>query len=335
MDRNITGVNYAVNLLTESMDIRPTEESRLCLVLEDTTSPVTTKYLEKLYDSVITKAHIDFGDIPKSKGNIEAYSGYRNLIEVLDAVNKLATDNKSQSVLNYVAIVKTAITNMRALANKYQKGYVTGNNYIILEYNTYVYTIIQAVSTILYEFVDYIKKPDRDTIDIVLKDTKYRANTFYIDQLDKFNKVNKNMNYSKYLDAMVQNNKNNFTGAEIVGLTFIVSVALAIIPVTRELIYRFYNIKATLSDSLAQQAYFLEMNKTVVEANSTFDKQKKKLILMKQEKVKNLCLRLSEKLRVTHVKSVDAGKASITNDNRLLTLDNVKKEVNNSPLELL
>lgn len=325
----------AVQILTESENATVREEKEIQAVLEDTQSPVTNKYLEKLYDSVISKNHIDFGDIPKSKGNIVEYSGYTNMIEVLSNILKLASDQKSHNVVEYTKTVQTTITYMRVLAPLYQKGYRMRNEYVILEYNTYVYTIIQAVSTLLYEFVDYIKRPEKGTMDIVLKNTKYRANTFYIDQLNKFNKINEKMQYSKYLDSIINKGKNNFTGVELVGLGAIVSVALAIVPITRVLVYYYYNTKSNLSDCLAQQAYFLEMNKSVVEANSDFSKKKRDQIILRQEKIKNMCLRLSEKLRVDHIKSVNPAKATLQSDNKLLTLDNIKQEVNNSPLQLL
>ena len=55
-------------------------------ILEDANSPITTKYKEKLYKSVLDKAHINFDDIPLSKGNIRNYSGYHNMIDTLDVI---------------------------------------------------------------------------------------------------------------------------------------------------------------------------------------------------------------------------------------------------------
>ena len=102
----------AVQILTESENATVREEKEIQAVLEDTQSPVTNKYLEKLYDSVISKNHIDFGDIPKSKGNIVEYSGYTNMIEVLSNILKLASDQKSHNVVEYTKTVQTTITYM-------------------------------------------------------------------------------------------------------------------------------------------------------------------------------------------------------------------------------
>ena len=306
--------NWTVNILLESSEPTRREELAIRAVLEDVTSPIRSKYLEKLFISVVDKDHIDFDNIPQSKGNIVEYSGYTNMIEVLENV--------------------IAISNMRALAPFYRKGFAKRNDYVMLEYNTFVYTIVQATSTILYEFVDYVKKPTSQTIEIVLKNTKYRANMFYIDQLAKFNAVNKNMQYGKYLEGILENGVENFTGAEALGLGVVVAVALAIVPVTRELVYQYYNVKSNVSDCLAQQAFFLEMNKAVIEANSDFNAKKKTDILIRQERIKNLCLKLSDKLRVTHIKSTNSGKAAIQSANKLLTIDTVRKEVSDSPLEL-
>ena len=323
----------AVHILTESTSRK--EESEIELILEDSTSPITTKYVEKLYDSVMSKSHIDFDNIPDSKGDIVQYVGYTNMIAVLENIQKLASDSGANDVIGYVEIIKTAIANMRALAPIYQKGFALKNSYIMLEYNTFVYTIIQAVSAILYEFVDYYKRPDSPYVKINIANNKYRANIYYIEQLNKFNKICADHSYSKYLNTVINNGKNNFTGIELIGLGTLVGIALSIVPIMRELIYQFYHIKSNISDALAQQAYFLELNKSVIEARSDLNAKKKDQILIKQEKIKNKCARLSEKLRVNHVNAMKIGKAAIANDNKLLTINNLKDEVNNSPLQLL
>lgn len=319
----------AIQILTESENPSLQEERKIEAVLEDAQSPVTNGYITKLYDSVISKNHVDFDNIPDSKGNIVEYVGYTNIIQVLENLLALASSEKAEDVVQYVNTVNTAITNVRALSDIYKKGFMSRNDYLMMEYNIIVYTIVQAVSSILYQFIDWSKTPG-SPMSIGLKNTKYRANTFYIDALAKYNNINKNMQYRNYLNSMLQNGRNNFTGVEAVGVATVVAVALSIIPLLRELVYRYYNMKSTLSDCLAQQAYFLELNRSAVEANSDFNQYKKQAILIKQEKVKNMCIRLSDKLRVSHINATNNAKATLSSENKLLTLDNIKKEIQTS-----
>ena len=185
--------------------------------------------------------------------------------------------------------------------------------------------------------VEYVKKPDKVTYQISLKDTKLRANLFYFNQLGHFNNVNKNMhiNYRKMLENMINQGKNNFGGVEILGIAAVSMAALAIVPITRELIYHFYNLRANLSNELEVQANFLEMNKTCVESNSAFTVDKKKKILNRQENLRKRLLKLSDILRVKEAKASKESKRDIEKDNALLTVDTLHDDVSNSPLELM
>ena len=305
-------------------------------ILEDVNSPVTTTYISKLYDSVISKGHIDFDDIPNTKGDITKYKGYTNILSILDTITRLAETQKSISVKEYAKTIQDSVNRMVGLADLYQLGFRTQNKYVMLEYNTFVYTIIQATSSLLYEFVDYIKRPDSEIIEITLKNTNRRPSLFYIKQLEKFNSIASGMQYRQFLKGMMEKDKDNFIGVDTaIGISAVTTVAIAIIPVTRELVYQFYNLKAKLSDCLAQQAYFLELNKIQLESSKEFDTRKKQDIIKKQEKVRKNLIVLSEKLRVEHVKSEYSREKLINTDNSLLTLKHVKTEVENKPLSLL
>ena len=206
-------VKESVRILSgcEKPSIKQEREIMNCF--EDANSPVTSRYLEKLYMSVISKSHIDFDNIPQSAGDIEKYVGYKNMVAVLDNIDGICANMNNKQVQQYALTVREAINNIRKLAPIYKKGFMAKNEYVMLEYNTFVYTCIQATSTLLYEFVDYMKRPDMTSVTITLKNTKYRANTFYIDQLAKYNAVNKKMQYAKYLEGMLSNGKDNFVDA--------------------------------------------------------------------------------------------------------------------------
>lgn len=314
------------------------EFERVQSILEDANSPITKKYQEKLFQSVIDKGHIDFGDIPKSAGNIKAYKGYNNMVETLTTLNSLAIDQKNKTVIEYTSIVQKAISNIEQLSSTYSKGFISKTDYVILEYNTYVYTCVEATTTLLYTFVDYMKRPDQDTMTISLSNSTLRADLFYIEQLKKFNNVNDKMgiDYRKMLESLCSKGKNNFLGAEmVIGIAAVSVAAMAIVPITRELIYRFYHLRGSLSKSLEMQASFLEMNAACVQSNEVMTAEKKKKVLDKQLKLKNRLLKLSDFLKVKGVKSSQNSARDIKASNKMLTLDNLQADVSSSPIEFI
>lgn len=289
-------------------------------ILEDATNPATSKYMEKLYQQVLDKKHVDFGDIPKSKGNIRNYSGYQSLKEVLETMQGLMTGVRSTSrAVQCINTISTAIGNIESLATTFAKGFNEKNDYVMLEYNCFVYAVVQATSYVLSEFVEFVKNPESSELDIKLIDTKQKAPNFYMDTLEKFNRLNMTSEYKDYLEYTINKEKSNFTGATIVGISAVVAVALSVVPVTRSIVYRIYRLRMKLSDALAMQAVFLEMNKCRVKARQDIDKEKVKKILDKQEKLRQLFLKISDKLKVEDSKAGKSAANDLQRDNRHMT----------------
>lgn len=331
-----------MNLLNESASIivEGSNDSyhKVMMVLEDFNSPVTRKYQEKLYQDVLNKGHIDFGDIPNSKGNIESYSGYNNMIDTLENLYNFSIAEKSKDLEAYVKIVQDAIKYIIKNKQLYQKGFATKNDYVILEYNTFVFTCVEGTTSLLYNFIDYIKTPSSGDYKIVLKDTKYRANLFYIEQLAKYNKINANTSYTKYLATVLNSGKEHLFGiddAAIIGIGVVSAIALSIIPVTRALIYNFKDLQRKISEDTATMAYYLEMNKSVVEANDKFDLKKKQKIITKQQKIINILHKVSDKLRITSAKADAMSKKSLSNENKAITMDSLRDDVENSDFSFM
>lgn len=311
---------------------------KVLAVLEDGESPVRAKYKETLYQNIVDKGHVDFGDIPKSRGDVTRYSGYANMKESLDALIKVGNDEKSDSLVKFTNVVITALHNIERNKVYYKEGFSKKNDIAILEYNTFVFTCVEATSSIIYEFIDYLKTPSSPTIEIKLKDTRYRANLFYINQLEKFNTVNENGKYTKYLANLVNKGKENFFGIDdglMIGGLALGAIALSIVPVTRELVYQYKELKRKLSETCALQAYFLEMNKACVESNSALDAAKKQKILKRQEKLRLKLLKLSEKLRVTSVKANELSGNEMKKDNQNLSLGSIQDDINDSDFSIL
>ncbi len=308
------------------------------LLLEDVNSPVTRQLQVKLYDSIIDKAHIDFGDIPKSAGNIRDYSGYGSMTDTLRTIKNLAVEQGVGPVVKYADIVLQAISYIADLSTIYQKGFNTKTEYVALEYDTYVYLCVEATSAILYTFVDYIKDPNKQVMSIQIKNTKLRADEFYFEQLKKFNNIQatNGTQYRKMMEEVCNGGRDNFIGRErIVGIGAIAVIALSIIPITRAVIYQIYRLRGDLSVALSQQAKFLEMNQTCIMNNSNFDKKKREDIIKKQKALANELQKISDKLRVKSGKSISESKRDIEKDNKELTLDKIRDDISNAPLDII
>lgn len=324
-------------ILSENEQLSYRESKDLQAVLEDVNSPVTRKLEEKLFQSVIDKKHINFGSIPLSKGNIKDYEGYSAMEGTLNTIKDLAAENKAGDVIKYVEIVQKAIENIAGMSVAYQKGFQFKNEYIAMEYNSYVYFCVEATTALIYSFVEYVKRPDSDTLVMVIKNSKLRADEFYFEQLKKFNTVcdTQGVNYRKMLESMCTS-KDNFIGTTaMIGMAAVMAAALAIIPVTRAVVYQVYYLRGNISEQLEIQAQFMEMNKTCVEANSALTVQKKKEIVAKQEKLVKTLRKLSDVIRVKSSKSVEVTTKETKNENKNLTIDSIKDEVSNSDFEFI
>ena len=324
-------------ILSENEQLSYRESKDLQAVLEDVNSPVTRKLEEKLFQSVIDKKHINFGSIPLSKGNIKDYEGYSAMEGTLNTIKDLAAENKAGDVIKYVEIVQKAIENISGMSVAYQKGFQFKNEYIAMEYNSYVYFCVEATTALIYSFVEYVKRPDSDTLVMVIKNSKLRADEFYFEQLKKFNTVcdTQGVNYRKMLESMCTT-KDNFIGTTaMIGMAAVMAAALAIIPVTRAVVYQVYYLRGNISEQLEIQAQFMEMNKTCVEANSALTVQKKKEIVAKQEKLVKTLRKLSDVIRVKSSKSVEVATKETKNENKNLTIDSIKDEVSNSDFEFI
>ena len=327
----------AVQILsTESGDIH--EHDNIIAILEDANSPITRKYHEKMLKSIIDKAHVDFGDIPKSKGNIRNYSGYGPMCETLDVIRDLAVENGVKNVVVYVDVVKRSLKYITELSSTYEKGFNTKTDYVALEYNSYVYFCVEATTSLIYSFVDVLMEPSKQVYDMVIKNNKVRANEFYFEQLIKFNKAQESlgMEYRKMLENMCNKGRNNFLGIEeVVGIGALIAAATAIIPITRGVVYQIYNFRGKLANHLELQADFLELNRTRVEANNALTADKKKKVLAKQEKLVKKLRKLGDDVRVKSAKSVQDSKKDINKDNKNVNVDSLKDEINNSPMDIL
>lgn len=314
------------------------ESAKISAILEDSNSPVTRKYQDVLYRSIMEKSHVDFGDIPKSRGDLKRYTGYNSMIETLGAISKLANEAHATNVLNYISIINEAIENIINLTANYKKGFSSKAEFVMLEYNTYVYLCVEATTALIYSFVDVMKVPDKSLLDVKVVNTDMRADKFYFDQLSKFNTVIRKMgsSYKGYLDSLCSKNKENFIGTTTaIGIGTVVAVALSIVPITRSVIYQIYHLRGKLKNYIDLQTQFLELNKSCVESNPTMTADKKAAVLKKQQKLVDKMQKLSRTLTVKSATSIKSANNDLSKDNADLSVDNLRDTVSDSPFEII
>lgn len=322
-------------VLGEHTDMESINYAKIILESNDP-SPVRNKLQNKYIESILKKSDMNFGSIPVSRGNLKDWDYYPKMMEVL----KIIRDNSENNITikTKCDIIEKAIDNIIILSPNYSKGFLNHNKYVMTEYNLYVLCVIQAITSILTNSVSYEKSLVDGTVKIKIIDTRDRTADFYFNILTAFNNTieNNSLAYRKMLDSFSENgDRNNFTGVELVGLAAITSVILLIVPLTRELIYHFYKLRNCVADSLELQSKFLIMNRHCVESNYTLNATKKKKIIEKQEALSKVLENLSSKIRVNTVKASRDSSKEITKDNKSFTIDEIKKDISNSPIELL
>ena len=83
------------------------------------------------------------------------------------------------------------------------------------------------------------------------------------------------------------------------------------------------------------QVNFLEMNKTCLEANQAMTAEEKSRILSRQNALKNKLSRLADVVRVKSNRAVTDTQKELHNANSMLSIDGLRNEINNSPLEII
>lgn len=312
------------------------DRRKVQMILEDAQSPVTKKYLETLYTAMLDKSHIDFGDIPASKGDITKYKGYTTIISTIDALNGIIDGQRSHNAIRYVTAVKNAVDDIVFLKSEYMAGFTKKSDYVMLEYNMIVYTIVQSLSGIIYSFIDYVKNPDTGVYDIILKNNPVKANLLYIEQLEQYHRIVKGNRYREFLKEMSNAEKDNFIGTyTAIGAATVIVVLMSIVPVMRELVYWAYTLRGTLSHALDQQAYFLSMNEANIRSNSNFTDEKKEDVINKQNKLISLLRKLSEKIRVDHYLAQDNSAKIMKSERSQLSLSSINDSLQSGTISLM
>lgn len=142
-----------------------------------------------LYDKIVAKVDkIDFGTIPKSRGDITKVEGFDNTEECIDIIRKMVVEYKEDTKI--VDVVLTAIDNVKKLKSHFMRCFSLNVDFGITLYNLVVLAIEQSVSFLISVTIQYIKDPSSQTYSVSLDKAAYRdtMNNMLYQQLITFNK---------------------------------------------------------------------------------------------------------------------------------------------------
>lgn len=286
---------------------------------KDEVHQINGTLINSLYKETVTRNHCDFGDIPKSKGDITKVKNYKPTVECLKILDTLFIENEINEPR--LKEIQNAVTNVEKYTPQFEMGYRMNQDFVILLYNTTVMAIIDATSMMIASYMDFIIGPDQEKYTPTGRFDKGRGEVS-LENLMKFNTLANNGKLRESLEKSINNSRSNFTGTEVV---LAMVAIMAIVPITRELIFFYNRIKLQLSDYLDQEVQFLEMHELAIKSSRTKSSAEKREILEKQRKIMTNLRRFRDKLKIQNVEAEYSMKREVKQDNSMYTLANIEK----------
>lgn len=278
---------------------------------------INDKMIGNIYQSALKKRDINFDTIPLSKGDIKKFDGYDNMMTTIDMLRQLS--KKFGIKISELDIVETAIGNIRAYRKTFEDAFTFNNDFLTLYYNSLVYACVESVSLILASYVEYVKTIN--ALEFKLKKGKGMYGNVCIGNLRKFNNTVKSGEFAKFSKNILSKNKQQFLGTGIAATTAL-GLALAIVPILRQLIYYFYESRMSVSQYLEQQAEFLRINQEQMNTEGMSPAEKNKVIKNQKETADKLD-KLADKIKVNSKISDKNTETKLKQDNKQWTLKTV------------
>lgn len=274
----------------------------------------------KLYQIILNKVtDIDFSSIERSKGNITNIEGYDNLLESVNVLKGILVEYRQD--LSPINTVQEAISNIQSRTDEWVKAFNLKMDLPIIIYNSIVLAIVSSISFLIATSIEFIKDAGSDTFTIKLDKVSYVKNkeNLLFENLKKFNSSCKNGELDRSLDHIFKEGKKQLLGTSlavttIVSTVAIIGIVMSIVPLTRELIFFFYNTKQNISDYFTIQADLVQMNAEYVKNNEGIrTAAERKEIAKKQQKIADEFRKIGNSLAI----SLKTGEKSTEKDIKL------------------
>jgi hypothetical protein len=181
-------ISESEKLIREYFDISDERTRKMILAEDGNDTQLLTALTNALYDKIVGNVDkIDFGSIPRSRGDITKVEGFENTLECINIIRKIVVEYKQDTVI--VDNVLGAIDNIKTRKAQFIKAYATNTEFPMVLYNLITLAIEQTVSFLIATTIQFIKDPETGSFGAALDKIAYnntRDNLLY-EQLEKFN----------------------------------------------------------------------------------------------------------------------------------------------------
>lgn len=200
-------MNEYQSLFREFFDVSDKPTRKCIVALEDTEQDqLLTALSSKLYDMIVAKVdQIDFGTIPRSRGDITKVDGFTNTEECIKIVRQIVSEYRADTEV--VDTVITAIQNIKDRKGLFIKSFAMNAELPIILYNTMVLAIEQSVSFLISVCISYIKDPETQSINAALDKVAYNntRDNLLFEQLTEFNSACQNKSVDNLIEEVIKN----------------------------------------------------------------------------------------------------------------------------------
>ena len=184
-------LNEYNDLLREYFDFSDRQTTKFINYINesDQQSQLLAALAGALYDKIVAKCDkIDFGSIPRSRGDITKIDGYNNTVECINILRKLVVEYKEDPAI--IDIELTAIENIKSLRPIFMKAFANNASFAMGYYNIIVASIQHSVSFLISVIVQFVKDPDTKNMVKALDKAAYKdaESNLLIENLAQINK---------------------------------------------------------------------------------------------------------------------------------------------------
>lgn len=315
------GLKAAFN---EYFNISDTTTRRQLMAMNEVEHNTTlTALTSKLYDQIVSKAHnIDFGEIPKTKGDITKLSTYETLIDTLAIIKGIVTEYKQDT--KPIDEISIAISNIQARKDMFMRAFRANSEMPILIYDNMVMAVVVGTSHLITACIEFIKAPKDESFTIQLDKIAYAKSKDHLiyGSISKFNHICQNGDFDKAMNMILDQKIRKFTGITVgAGIVGGIIILTNIIPLLRELVYLFYHTRVSVSDYCEAQADLLAMNAYNLEHNDISSKADKSDIVKKQQGIADKFRKMANFFAIKDKKAEVEATKDIENVNKKYKLD--------------